>query len=218
MIQSNFKWKDIPNKHLGTSSAPTSSSTTLGVGVSTPSSQQQPLQPQQLAATVPINNDSSFNIPLSHEITTSISTTSTLPSSSATSQLQARLSQPTLVQQQQSLQQQAQPQLRYLLERGTNDPPILPPPVGTTVVSTGTPGASTLGGGLVTTINSQTGTQQIQQMNNVVSSAPQLANPLLSTQGLTTTHRVWVPGTIPPQIVVYKHGSKTATVQCSHCF
>ena len=176
------------------------------------------MQPQQLATAVPSNTDSSFNIPLSHDITSSISTSSTLPSSSSTSQLQARLSQPTLVQQQQSLQQQAQPQLRYLLERGTNDPPVLPPPVETTAASTIITCASSVGtGGLITTINSQIGAQQIQQVNNVVSSSPQLANPLLSTHGVTTSHRVWVPGTIPPRIVKYTHGSKIATVQCSLC-
>lgn len=136
--------------------------------------------------------------------------------------MQARLSQPTLVQQQ-SLQQQTQPQLRYLLERGSNDPPNLPPPVGAaTTASTGIiPCAvsSSLGGegGLITTINSQAGAQQVQQMNNLVSSAPLLTTPVLSTQGVTTSHRVWVPGTKPPQIVEHTHGSKAATVQCSFC-
>ena len=176
------------------------------------------MQHQQLATAVPSITDSSFNLS-HHEITTSVSTTSTLPSSSATSQLQARLSQPTLVQQQ-SLQQHAQPQLRYLLERGTNDPPNLPPPAGATTASTGIipcPVSSSLGGGLITTINSQVGDQQVQQMNNPVSSAPLLTTPVLSTQGVTTSHRVWVPGTKSPQIVEHTHGSKTATVQCSFC-
>ena len=51
----------IPNKHLGPSSAPTASSTTLGIGVSTPSSLQQPLH-QQLATAVPSSTDlTSFN-------------------------------------------------------------------------------------------------------------------------------------------------------------
>ena len=146
---------------------------------------------------------------------------SPIPSSNATSQLQARLSQPTLVQQQQqSLQQQTQPQLRYLLERGSNDPPSLPPPVGAvaapcgipTVVSSSTGGG---GGGIVTTITSQIGAQQ-QQMNNPLTttqltSTPLSTNPLSSTQGVTTSHRVRVPGTTTKKCST--HGSPSATVQ-----
>ena len=120
--------------------------------------------------------------------------------------MQARLSQPTLVQQQQTIQQQAQPQLRYLLERGTNDPPSLPPPVGAVTAPCGIPSdaGSSVGGGLITTITSQIGSQP-QQMNNTVSSAPLPTIPLSSAQGVTTSHRVWVPGTTTkPQTVVHK--------------
>ena len=205
----------IPNKPIGPSSSPTASGASLGVGgVSTPSSLQQPLQHQQLATAIPSISDSSSNIPLPHEITTSIST-SCLPSSGATSQLQARLSQPTLVQQQ-SLQQQAQPQLRYLLERGTNDPPSLPPPIGAISAPSGVPSLvnSSAGGGgpLVTTITSQIGANQ--QLNSTVSSAPLPTIPLSSAQGVTTSHRVWVPGTTTTT-KCSTHGSHRAAIYCS---
>ena len=208
--------EDIPNKNIGPSSSPTASVTTLGVGgVSTPSSLQQPLHHLQLTTAIPSVSDSSSNIPQSHGITTSVSTT-TLPSSGATSQLQARLSQPTLVQQQQTIQQQAQPQLRYLLERGTNDPPSLPPPVGAVAAPPGIPSlvssSASGGGALVTTITSQLGVHQ--QMNSTVSSAPLPTVPLSSAQGVTTSHRVWVPGTTTTS-KCSTHGSHKATVQCS---
>ena len=118
------------------------------------------------------------------------------------SQLQARLSQPTIVQQQ---TQQTQPQLRYLLERGCNDPPALPsPPAG--AVATAVGGATTpIGvmpsivsssvggsGGLVTTITSQQlGAQQ----------------QLSSAQGVTTS-RVWVPGTTTTNCSTHCSSSK----------
>ena len=183
----------IPNKHLGPSSSTVAAGTSLGIGgVSTLSPLQQPLQHQQLETVIPPVSDSLSLLP---NMTCSV-TTSSLSSSNATSQLQARLSQPTLLQQQ-SLQQQPQPQLRYLLERGSNDPPSLPPPVGAVTAPSGVASSSTGGGGgLVTTITSQTGVQnQQQQMSNTVLTTPPTMSPLSSAQGVTTSHRVWVPGT-----------------------
>ena len=212
----------IPNEPIGSSSSPTSVATaTLGVGgVATPSPIHHSLQQhQQSAATaIPFITDSSpSHINFNSSIISSV-TSPTLTSSSATSQLQARLSQPTLLQQQQHLQPQAQPQLRYLLERGTNDPPSLPPPIGAITapsVSSSVVISSAGGGGLVTTSTSQL-TAQPQQLNNPVSSpAPLTANLLSSVpaQGATTSHRVWVPGRT--KSIYLELGSKRATLQSS---
>ena len=81
--------------------------------------------------------------------------------------------------------QQPQPQLRYLLERGSNDPPSL---VGIPAVASTSSGVvvsssgGNAGGALITTVTSQPGNTTQQQQ------------PLLSTQQGVTTSRVWVPG------------------------
>ena len=193
----------IPNEPIGSSSSPTSvANATLGVGgVVIPSPIQHSLQQHQQSSATPIpfiTDSSPSHLNLNSSIISSV-TSPALTSSSATSQLQARLSQPTLLQQQQNLQPQAQPQLRYLLERGTNDPPSLPPPIGAIPapsVSSSVVISSAGGGGLVTTSTSQL-TAQPQQLNNPVSSPAPLTTNLLSSvspQGATTSHRVWVPG------------------------
>ena len=179
---------------------------------------QQPLQHQQLTTAISSVSDSStMNLPVINTSTT-VSPSPILSSTNAAaanpSQLQARLSQPTLVQQQ---NQQTQPQLRYLLERGCNDPPALQsPPAGAVATAVGgaTPPigvmpsivSSSVGGsgGLVTTITSQQlGAQQ----------------QLSSAQGVTTS-RVWVPGITSTNCSTHCSSSKQrySVVACIHHF